>query len=140
MSRDDIPNGSRRDPNALPAYLEEREGWAFGYGPQPRTHECARFFAGGVAAVTGVDPLDRFSSQWTTRRGARRVLAKHGGMAKALGEVMTEIEPNLAQRGDGGLTDDRTLVLVEGDTVVGLDPERGYVRLPRSAMTRAWTI
>ncbi|MBJ7485970.1 hypothetical protein [Brevundimonas sp.] len=129
-----------RNPNALPAYLEAREAWAFGYGPEPRTQDCARFFAGGVEAVTGINPLGRFTSEWTTRRGARRVLARHGGMANAVSEVMTEIPVTLAQRGDGGLTDDSTLVLVEGDTVVGLHPERGQVRLPRSAMIRAWTI
>ncbi|ADK99381.1 DUF6950 family protein [Brevundimonas subvibrioides] len=129
-----------RDGVALMAYLESRMGWAFGYGPEPLTQDCARFVGGGVKAARGVNPLDAFSSQWTTRRGARRVLAAHGGMARAVGEVMRPIPPTMAARGDVGLTADSTLVLVEGEMVVGLHPERGQVRLPRTAMTSAWSL
>lgn len=129
-----------RDPNALATYLEEREGWIFGYGRQPQTHDCARFAGGGVEAVSGIDPLARFSSEWTTRRGARRVLAAHGGMSKAVSEVMTPISPLAAQRGDVGLTDQGALVLFEGDTVVALTPAAGLQRLPRSAAVEAWTV
>lgn len=129
-----------RNPDALIPYIEDREGWAFGYGQEPETHDCARFADGGVAAVTGISPLGRFTSQWTTRRGARQVLARHGGMAKAVSTVMTEINPDLAARGDVGLTTENTLVLIEGQTVVGLSPDRGLVREPRTALTRAWTI
>lgn len=128
-----------RDANALIAYLEDREDWAFGYGPEPRTHDCARFCGAGVEAVTGRNPLDAFSSQWTTKRGARRVIAGHGGLAKAVSEVMTEIPTTLAQRGDVGLTSDNCLVLVEGETLVGLATDGVHVRVPRSMMSMAWT-
>ncbi len=130
----------RRDGAAMVAYLEDRESWLFGYEPLPRMHDCARFVGGGVEAARGINPLDAFSSQWTTRRGARRVLKTHGGMAKAVGEVMTPIAPTLAQRGDVGLTADNTLVLVEGEMVVGLHPERGQVRVSRAMMTLAWSL
>ena len=128
-----------RDPNALATYLEEREGWSFGYGGEPGSHDCARFAGGGVEAVTGLNPLERFSSEWTTRRGARRVLTAHGGMSKAVGEVMTPISPLSAQRGDIGLTPDGALVLFEGDTVVGVSASTGLFRAPRAAAVEAWT-
>lgn len=128
-----------RDANALIAYLESREDWAFGYGPEPRTHDCARFCGAGVEAVTGRNPLNQFSSQWTTKRGARRVIAAHGGLAKAVSEVMTEIPTTMAQRGDVALLSDQTLGLVEGETVVGLSPDGRQMRAPRASIIQAWT-
>lgn len=127
-----------RDPHALIAFLESREDWTFGYGPGAKVHDCARFFSAGIEAVTGVSPLDRFASRWTTEMGAARVLRRHGGMAAAVSEVMTEIPVTLAQRGDGGLTAGDALVLIEGETVVGLN-ETGLYRLPRHALLMAWT-
>lgn len=129
-----------RHPHALVEYLEDRESWTFSYGGEPRSHDCARFASGGVKAVTGVDPLNAFSGQWSTEQGARRVIARHGGMVAAVSEVMTPVPPTLAQRGDVGLTAENTLVLVEGEMVVGLSPERGQVRQPRLVMTHAWTV
>lgn len=128
-----------RNPDALIPYLEEREAWTFGYGREPLTQDCARFCGGGVEAVTGFNPLDRFASQWTTARGARRVLARHGGMAAAVSEVMTPVALTLAARGDVGLTHDGALVLIEGDTVAGVT-DRGLIRLPRAAVAQAWTV
>ncbi|MDP3405042.1 MAG: hypothetical protein Q8S03_10160 [Brevundimonas sp.] len=129
-----------RNPDALIAYLEAREGWVFGYGPEPKTHDCVRFMAGGIAAVTGIDPLARFGAEWTTARGARRVLARAGGLVTAVSSVMTEIAPARAMRGDGGLVGSDTLVLIEGQTVVGLASDRGLIRLPRAALIKAWTV
>lgn len=129
-----------RDPHALIAFLEAREDWCFGYGPQAKTHDCARFCGAGVQVVAGVNPLERFSSEWSTRRGARRVLRRHGGMAAAVSEVMTPIEPLSAARGDVGLLTDGQLVLFEGETVVGPSAGVGLQRLPRSAAVQAWTV
>jgi len=129
-----------RDHHALIPFLEEREDWVFGYGPQPRTHDCARFCDAGVAAVFGTHPLKAFTSQWTTMRGARRVLAKHGGMAPAVSEVMTSIDLTLAGRGDVGLLPDGQLVLFDGEGVVGVRADHGLSRLPRANALRAWTI
>lgn len=128
-----------RNPDALIPYLEEREAWTFGYGREPLTQDCARFCGGGVEVVTGFNPLDRFASQWTTARGARRVLARHGGMAAAVSEVMTPVSLTMAARGDVGLTHDGALVLIEGDTAAGVT-DRGLIRLPRAAVAQAWTV
>lgn len=129
-----------RDHHALIAFLEDREDWRFGYGPSLRTHDCARFADGGVAAVFGVNPLRAFASQWTTRQGARRVLRRHGGMASAVSEVMAPIDLTLAGRGDVGMLQDEQLVLFDGDGLVGLRPDRGLIRLPRAHAVRAWTV
>lgn len=131
---------NRYDPHALIAFLESRDDWVFGYGPEVRTHDCARFGGAGLFEVFGLDPLTRFASHWTTRRGARRVLSAHGGMAAAVDEVMTPIDLTQARRGELGMTANDQLVLFEGDTVVGPAPVRGLYRLPRSAAIRAWTV
>ncbi|WP_428149699.1 DUF6950 family protein [Brevundimonas sp.] len=128
-----------RDGNALASYLEERESWAFGYGGGDLTHDCARCASGGVKAVTGVDPLARFTSQWTSYRGSVRVLRAHGGMAAAVSEVMRAIDALRAQRGDVGMTAEGALVLIEGQSVVGVTSS-GLLRLPRAALLQAWSV
>lgn len=128
-----------RQPEALIAYTESRQYWTFGYGSGPTEHDCARFCDGGVLAVTGQSPLKAFASSWTSERGARRVLVRHGGLAKAISTVMAPVPVTFAQRGDVGMTADDTLVLIEGDTVVGLS-DSGQIRLPRAALTKAWTV
>lgn len=128
------------DYGALPIYLEAREDWTFAYTGAPQTHDCARWAGGGVQAVHGVNPLKLFASQWATKRGARRVLARYGGMAAAVGTVMRPIDPVAAGRGDVGMTAAGELVLFEGDRVVGLAEPHGYRRLPREAAVAAWTV
>lgn len=128
-----------RDPHALIDFLDSRGDWSFGYGPEAKTHDCARFFSAGIEAVTGIAPLDRFSGSWTTEMGAARVMRRAGGLDAAVSAIMTEVPVTLAQRGDGGLVAGDALVLIEGATVVGLS-EVGYYRLPRSALLKAWTV
>lgn len=130
----------KADHGSLVPYLEDREDWTFDYSGASKTHDCARFCDGGVMAVYGLSPLRRFTSEWTTRRGARRVLARHGGMAAAVSKVMTPIDPVSAQRGDVGMTEQGELVLFEGDHVVGLADTQGYRRRPRAAAVKAWTV
>lgn len=127
-----------RSPERLIPFLEDREGWCFGYGVESRTHDCVRFVAAGVEAVTGVNRLEAIAPRWSTRIGARRALTRMGGLAAAVDATgLPRVEPMLARRGDVALTDGEALVLVEGDLVVGL-AERGLYRLPRSAMVTAW--
>lgn len=121
-------------------YLEEREGWAFGYSNAPQTHDCARFCGGAVEAACGSNPLAKFDGAWTSERGAKRVLARYGGMGAAISTVMNEIPVTIAQRADVGMTTDGELVLFDGDGIIGLDRHRGYVRGPRSQAVRAWTV
>lgn len=128
-----------RDLNAFIRYLDDRRAWTFGYAHGVRIHDCARFAGGGVEAATGRNPLADFAGSWTSEAGARRVLARFGGMAAAVDTVMPRIAPTRAARADVGMTAEGQLVLVEGDQLVGLHPVSGYVRLPRAAMTGAWS-
>ncbi|VDC51444.1 DUF6950 family protein [Brevundimonas mediterranea] len=127
-----------RDSAALIAFLESREAWRFGYDRAPMTHDCARAMSDGIKAQTGRAPLDRFASEWTTRRGALRVIRRHGGLAAAVDTVMTRVDLPAAQRGDAGMTRDGALVLIEGDTLVG-PADIGWQRLPREQLAIAWS-
>ena len=127
-----------RDPAALITFLESREDWRFGYERTPMTHDCARAMSDGIKAQTGQSPLDRFASEWTTRRGALRVIRRHGGLAAAVDTVMKRVDLPSAQRGDAGMTRDGALVLIEGDTLVG-PADIGWQRLPREELVIAWS-
>lgn len=129
-----------RDHDALAPFLEGRRSTPFAYDPTGL--DCARFAAEAVEAQTGANPLDRLGHAWRTRTGALRVLRTLGGMAAAVDRVLERIEPGHARRGDiGGVPSEGgelLLVVVEGATLVGLAPS-GLQRLPRSAMTCAWS-
>jgi hypothetical protein len=128
----------RRDAAALVAYIEARADWAFGYGRAPQTHDCARFAGGGVEAATGINPLDAFAAQWSTARGAARVLRRAGGMAAAVDSVMDPIDLTAGQRGDVAMTADGALMLVEGPTLVGPAAPNGQHRVARAHAVRMW--
>lgn len=127
------------DAVAFIEFLEDRETWAFGYGREPKTHDCVRFADAGVKAAHGESPLAKISTTWTTEAGAARALKRRGGMASAVSRVMRRIDPPLAKRGDVVLRDDDGLSLVEGDQLVGAG-ETGLVRHPLSAAVAAWTV
>ena len=132
---------SPRDPSGLIAWLNAPV--AFGYGPGAL--DCVRD-AMGAAAAQG-RPV-RLRHGWTTERGARRVLKRLGGLEAAVDSVLPAIAPAHAVRGDIGLVRHplpgggqiELLAIVEGDTLAGLHPRRGRVRLPRRAMVKAWSL
>ncbi len=127
-----------RDIPALIALLEARQArgfrWRF-----PR--DCVSFAAACVEAQTGRDPLADVP-RWRTRSEALAVAEFAGGLEHALDARFNRIAPAMAQRGDiAGLPDPLLgvrLMVVEGDTLVG-PGGRGLERLPRSAMTMAWS-
>lgn len=125
-----------RDHDALIAYLDAHLATPFVWG----SHDCVTFAAGAVEAQTGRDPLASVT-RWSSIREAFRVIKSYGGLAAAVDTVLSEIPPALAHRGDIGAVpykNDVLLVVVEGLTVVGPSYE-GLLRLPRAAMTRAWS-
>lgn len=128
-----------RDHAALTAYIDARARIPFTWGRAG--NDCGSFAAGAVRAQTGADPLAAFAHRWTSRRGARRALAAEGGLAATVDHLLTRISPAMAQRGDIAEVehpDGPGLMVVEGDTLVGPGPS-GARRLPRAAMTRAWS-
>lgn len=129
----------QRDFTALAAYLAERQTMAFAWGS--RANDCVSFYAGAARAMAGFDPIAGLN--WTTERGAARVIGRMGGMAAAVSSRMTPVAPAMAMRGDAaGVHDDRfglLIMLVEGEWLVGPGNGRRLMRAPRSAMLRAWT-
>lgn len=128
-----------RNHAALIALLELRRARGFSWR---RGRDCVSFAAACSKAQGGVDFLDGIP-RWKNRRQALAVADEVGGLSSALDQRLRRIAPAMAMRGDiAGLPDDLfgvRLMVVEGETLVG-PGERGLERLPRSAMTMAWSI
>lgn len=109
--------------------------WRFG-------RECVGFAGACVAALTGRDPLADLP-RWRTRAEALAIAADLGGLEAAVdARLAGRVAPALALRGDiAGLPDPLLgvrLMVIEGETLVG-PGRRGLERLPRRAMTIAWS-
>ena len=84
--------------------------------------DCCLFAADAVKAMTGTDPAKEFRGRYKSEKGAARILARLGGLRKAIGSVMSEeINPLLAQRGD--------IVLLNnsGREIAGVIKSRGQI-------------
>lgn len=106
-------------------------------------NDCVSFGLGAVEAQTGRTDLRHRLPNWRTETGARRVLARIGGLEAAVDSVLTSVPLAHAQRGDIALvehpvTGAKALMVVEGDTLVGPDAS-GARRLRRSRMVKAWS-
>lgn len=127
-----------RDIAALIALLEARQARGFRWR---RGRDCVSFAAACVEAQTGMDPLADLP-RWCTRREALAIAEEQGGLIAGIDKRLSRVAPAMAQRGDiAGLPDPLLgvrLMLIEGDTLVG-PGARGLERLPRSAMTMAWS-
>lgn len=126
-----------RDLAALLLYIEERQAVPFGW-EQP--NDCVSFALNGVRVQAGWSPHKGL--QWSSHRGAMRVIRRLGGLEAALDARMTAITPAMAMRGDvAGIADDQIgvrLAIVEGEMLV-CPSERGLRRHPRALMIRAWS-
>ena len=127
-----------RDYTALVAAIEVRSAQGFGWR---RGQDCLSFSAACIEAQTGEDILAGVP-HWKTRREALAIADQMGGLSWGLDQKRLPIPPAMAQRGDIAGLPDRLfgirLMVVEGDTLVG-PGARGLERLPRSAMTVAWS-
>lgn len=125
-----------RDHEALLALLERRARRPFAWG----RNDCVRLAAAAVRAQTGRRVLGGLT--WRSRQAADALLEQEGGVEAAVSKRLTPIAPALAARGDiAGVPDDAfgiRLMIVEGTLLVG-PGARGLVRMPRSAMTHAWS-
>lgn len=125
---------------ALIDYLDTRLTMPFVWGRS--ANDCVSFGIGAIVAQTGRDPLPADFGDWADEREAVRLLTAKGGMAAAVAGVLRPIAPALAMRGDiAGIADPRlglALMVIEGGSLVG-PGTAGSERLPRSAMTMAWS-
>jgi hypothetical protein len=128
-----------RDIPALIAAIEARGARGFGWR---RGRDCVSFAAACAKAQTGADLLEHVP-HWKTRAEALKMARARGGLKLALDKRLDRIPPALAKRGDiAGLPDPLfgvRLMVIEGETLVG-PGTRGLERLPRAAMTLAWSI
>jgi hypothetical protein len=128
-----------RDIAALIALLEARHARPFGW---PRGGDCVSFAAACIKAQTGVDLLAGIP-RWANRAEALAIARERGGLRKAINARLRQIAPAMARRGDIAGLPDRLLgvrlMVIEGATLVA-PGKRGLERLPREAMTLAWSI
>lgn len=81
-------------PERMAAYLARHAATPFAWGQ----HDCVRFAAGLVHAITGVDLLP---ADWHTRTEAAQVLRRFGGLVPAVDGVLPRLPaPAAAWRGD----------------------------------------
>jgi len=126
-----------RDLEALIDTIEIRQRAVFRWG----SNDCVRFAARAVRAQTGRNPLADVP-RWRSRREAMAITDEMGGLIAALDARFDRVAPAFAKRGDIAGIEDRLfgvrLMIVEGATLVG-PGNRGLERLPREAMTMAWS-
>lgn len=126
-----------RNHDALHAYLRACQNKPFAWSMRDC---CIGFAAGAVKAQTGVDHLEGVRP-WKSMRGAANELKRRGGWIEAVSSRLPEIAPAFAKRGDvalvvgPGMT---ALMIVEGEMLVGVGAD-GLIRLPREAMSVAWS-
>lgn len=124
-------------PERLVAYIDARAAEPFAWS----VNDCATFAGDWVLEATGVDPIADFRNPYS-EVSAGRALRRLGGIAKATSSRLPEKPPAFAMRGDLGLVEiegRESLVIVDGDTVVGPGPN-GVERLHRSLLVRAWEV
>jgi hypothetical protein len=128
-------------PERLLAYLDKAQGRRFAWvSDDPDTHDCARFAAGAVLAMTGEQLLPTWG--YRTEIGAYRHLKREGGLAAMADARLPRIGIGAARRGDVGLImqDGReTLTVVLGVDIAG-PAERGLAFVPRAELVAAWTV
>jgi hypothetical protein len=117
----------------LAAYLEPLRLSPF--GPYGR-YDCCIFAAGGVIAMTGVDPMPEFRGRYSTRIGYLRALKRYGAgtLPATLDTKFDRIPASLAQRGDLIMTGGHLAIAFnEFAFAVGEAGEReGLLRLERA--------
>lgn len=124
-------------PERLVAYIDARAAEPFAWGH----NDCVTFAADWVVEATGVDPIPDYRKPYG-EVSANRALRKLGGIADATSARLTEKPPSFAMRGDIGLIEIEgraSLVIVDGDTVVGPGPN-GIERVHRSLLVKAWEV
>ena len=134
---------------SLHEFLLAIEHDPFAYG----TSDCCLVAANAVKAITGVDIAGEFRGRYSTALGSARAIRRiTGGLTAedAIAYVAAEYDlpewpsPLLAQRGDlvvirNGSEHIGGVVHLNGRHAVSIG-ERGLVRLPTTAVTRAWKV
>lgn len=125
-------------PELLADYIASRRSAPFAWG----SHDCCKFAAGAVEAITGENPMHDF--HYGNEIGALRLIAEAGSLDALVTQVLGTPLPSVAQakRGDVVITD-----LGNGPTVgvcVGASTayaaQTGLLLLPTAQARAAWRI
>ncbi len=128
-------------PERLHAYLQQCASTQFAWG----SHDCARFAAGAVHAITGRDVLP---ADWRDKAQAVEVLRLLGGLVPAVDASLARLpDARMAQRGDVVLVEAdakhgahrRWLAVCEGARWCAAGPD-GLVIGPMQSAVMAWKV
>lgn len=128
-------------PERLLATLAKHDALPFEYG----TSDCAQLPFDVIEALTGELP-DVLRGAYHDAASARSAMRARGAdhLAALFGQALREIPPAFAGRGDVGIADYPGAIIGGGVVVVGIDligkGHEGTVRLPRSALSRAFKV
>lgn len=82
-------------------------------------HDCCRFAARCVQAITGANPFEPFEWTYATALQAARVLRRHGGVAGVCDSFLGARQlPRLARRGDVVLAAQGALAVCVGSRAI----------------------
>ena len=127
-----------RDVAALHAFIDGRRAVPHAWGRE--ANDCVGFVLAAVEAQTGIVVAPE--ATWADRAEALATIARYGSLEAAFDAHFERVPPALAMRGDiAGVADEAFglhPMIVEGATLVG-PGERGNRRVPRKAMTAAWS-
>lgn len=127
-----------RDLDALLEFIDSRQNVPHEWG---RTkNDCVSYAFAAAKAQTGHDRAT--SVKWSDEKSGLRAIAKVGGLEAGFDRWFQRIIPSQAKRGDIAGVPDETFgihpMIVEGETLVG-PGDKGNKRVPRKAMTVAWS-
>jgi len=123
----------------LAEVIEQHDAQPFSYG----VSDCATLPFDAIYAMTGSLP-ERFRGDYHDAASARSRMREKGAgnLAELFAAELEEIHPAFAGRGDVGIADYPGAIIGGGVICVGLElVGKGYdgiVRLPRSALSRAF--
>ena len=116
---------------SLSDYIISKMGIPFLYG----VNDCVLFAVGWLELSTGEKFLPEIT--WSTEREALKKIKKLGGLEKAFGKRLREIEANYAQDGDLTIVDGISY-LFSGVHIVSVGQD-GLRFKSRQLAKRAWT-
>lgn len=128
----------KRDVHALIAFIDSRQSEPHRIGRD--ANDCVGYALDCAEAQTGVRIAAELT--WSTRAEGLRIMRSYGSLEAAFDAHFERVPPAQAMRGDiAGVPDELFGIhpmIVEGARLVG-PGDRGNRRLPRGAMTCAWS-
>jgi hypothetical protein len=116
----------------LRRYIETSAATPFKTG----THDCALFWAGGVEAMTGIDPAADYRGKYTTFRDGKQLIG--GDLGDYAKRFFEEVPPAMAQVGDLAMVKG-ACGIVQGEHIYMLG-RGGIMTVPLTRATRAFRV